>query len=100
MALQVQELQALGSRYREIARSLLELESEADALVQIYFKLNLGGLEGTDAAWDEIDLTPSQVSSLITALQQFGNFLGNVAVSQGDYAASLTAAQFGSNTTG
>lgn len=78
---------------QRIASQLSALRGSERDLVAIWFarQYNTGGTAITDADVASLNLTAAKVTAMVVALQQFENFMGNSAVTTGDYATSINA---------
>jgi hypothetical protein len=78
---------------RSDATTMAQLANSLADIVSVYFDrgYNSGGADPiTDGDLDGL-ITAAELEALITLSQQFANFLGNAAVTQADYDATLNA---------
>lgn len=74
------------------ATALDDLIDSTDDIVKAFFDrgYNVGGADPlVDADFTSLGITAANISSFITLAQQLSNFRSNLAVTQGDYQATL-----------
>ncbi len=79
-------------------RRLAEVADVGDSLAKEWSDSGFGsggGNEIVDGDLTDFQITAAELTSAITLLQQFNNFVGNSAVLQGDYMATLNKVRRG-----
>jgi hypothetical protein len=81
-----------GTQAQLDATTLAQVADKLANLESVYFDrgYNGGGSDPiADVDVESLGITAADLAALITLIQQFNNFLGNVAVTSGDYDATL-----------
>ena len=82
-----------GEKSQSVATSLAQAANDADDIVSVYFDRGYDS-GGSDQIVDGdiiegLNITAAQLGLLITLFQQLAKFVGNAAVTQADYDATL-----------
>lgn len=88
------EKERFADNLLDLAAKLIDVMDASEQFENTYFDLgfNSGGADPIiDGDVSSRLITAAEVESFITFIQQYRNFIGNTAVSQGDYAATLNA---------
>jgi|MudIll2142460700_1097286.scaffolds.fasta_scaffold54810_3 hypothetical protein len=85
--------ESIGDRLKQLCLDCIEIYRQSQNVLELYFDNEVGDIVAVLDSHRIIygsEMTVSELSSAITLLQQFNNFMSNSAVTTGDYGATIS----------
>lgn len=85
--------ESIGDRLKQLCLDCIEIYRQSQNVLDLYFDNEVGDIVAVLDAQRIVygsEMTVSDLSSAITLLQQFNNFMGNSIVTAGDYSSTIS----------